>query len=160
MKAQYTDDNVRVREARARVDELQNQLRKVDSTGGDVDAANLKPGQEYPSLRELPILGVTYSDLSRQLMMQESIYETLTRQYEVAKVEEAKEIPPVKILDEPEVAERKSLPHRLIIVLLGTALSALGGITWVLASALRKNTKEQQPERITQESHPAKTELG
>ena len=108
LKAQYADDNVRVREARARVDELQSQLRKMGSTGGDVDGANLKPGQEYPSLRELPILGVTYSDLSRQLMMQENIYETLTKQYELAKVEEAKEIPPVKVLDEPEVAERKS----------------------------------------------------
>ena len=160
LKAQYADDNVRVREARARVYELQSQLRKMGSTGGGEDGANLKPGQDYPSLRDLPILGVTYSDLSRQLMMQESIYETLTRQYELAKVEEAKEIPPVKILDEPEVAERKSYPHRLIIVLLGTALSALGGSTWILASALRKSTKDAQPESDTQESHPAKAEQG
>ena len=141
LKAQYADDNVRVREARARVDELQNQLRKMDSTGGDEDGANLKPGQDYPSLRELPILGVTYSDLSRQLMMQESIYETLTRQYELAKVEEAKEIPPVKILDAPEVAERKSSPHRSIIVLLGTILFAFVGITWILASMLWKSSR-------------------
>ena len=144
LKAQYTDDNVRVREARARVDELQNQLRKMDSTGGDVDGANLKPGQDYPSLRELPILGVTYSDLSRQLMMQESIYETLTKQYELAKVEEAKEIPPVKILDEPEVAERKSSPHRAIIVILATVLFAFIGITWIFAGKLWENTSRIQ----------------
>ena len=105
----------------------------------------------YPSLRELPILGVTYSDLSRQLMMQESIYETLTRQYELAKVQEAKEIPPVKILDEPEVAERKSSPHRADIVILAAVLSAIAGITWVLASTLWKSTKESHPARSVQE---------
>jgi uncharacterized protein involved in exopolysaccharide biosynthesis len=151
LKAQYADDNVRVREARASIDELQSQLRKMGSTGGDVDGANLKPGQVYPSLRELPILGVTYSDLSRQLVMQENIYETLTRQYELAKVEEAKEIPPVKVLDEPQVAERKSLPHRMIIVILGTILSAFAGITWVLACMLWKLSKESHPARAAHE---------
>jgi uncharacterized protein involved in exopolysaccharide biosynthesis len=136
LKAQYADDNVRVRQARARIDELQNQLRMMGNAKEDINGDNLKSGKEYPSLRDIPILGVTYADLSRQLMMQESIYETLTKQYEVAKVEEAKEIPPVKILDEPEVAERKSFPHRLIIVAIGTLLSAFAGITWVLASKL------------------------
>ena len=95
LKAQYTDGNVRVHEAQARVDELQHQLQKMGSMAGDSGGASLKPGQEYPSLRELPILGVTYSDLTRQLTLQESIYETLMRQYELAKVEEAKVIPTV-----------------------------------------------------------------
>jgi uncharacterized protein involved in exopolysaccharide biosynthesis len=147
LKAMYSDDNVRVREARARVDELQSQLRKMGSTGGDVDGANLKPGQEYPSLRELPILGVTYSDLSRQLMMQESIYETLTKQYEVAKVEEAKEIPTIRVLDEPQVPERKSSPHRAIIGLLGILLSAFAGIVWIVA---------WKHWEIAHDSHPVK----
>ena len=94
----YSDDNVRVREARARIDELQSQLRKMGSIGGIADGADHKADQLYPSIRELPILGVTYSDLYRQMAMQESIYETLTKQYELAKVEEAKEIPTVKVL--------------------------------------------------------------
>ena len=114
----YSDDNVRVREARARIDELQSQLRKMGGIGGKVDGSDQKSDQLYPSIRELPILGVTYSDLYRQLTMQEAIYETLTKQYELAKVEEAKEIPPIKVLDEPQVPERKSSPHRSVIVLL------------------------------------------
>jgi uncharacterized protein involved in exopolysaccharide biosynthesis len=151
LKAMYSDDNVRVREARARIDELQSQLRKMDSIGGTADGADRKADHSYPSIRELPILGVTYSDLSRKMAMQEGIYETLNRQYELAKVEEAKEIPPVKILDEPEVAERKSSPHRAIIVILATVLSAIAGIAWVLASTLWKSTKESHPARSAQE---------
>jgi uncharacterized protein involved in exopolysaccharide biosynthesis len=147
LKAMYSDDNVRVREARARIDELRSQLRKMGSIGGTADGADLKADQSYPSIRELPILGVTYSDLSRQLIMQENIYETLTRQYELAKVQEAKEIPVIKVLDEPEVAERKSSPHRSIIVIIGTLASAFAGIAWIVAC---KNWK------VTDDSHPAK----
>jgi uncharacterized protein involved in exopolysaccharide biosynthesis len=148
LKAQYTDDNVRVREARARIDELQSQLRMMGSSSNEKDSVTLDPGQIYPSIRQLPILGVTYSDLSRQLTMQEGIYEVLTRQYELAKVEEAKEIPPVKVLDEPEVAERKSRPHRLIIVILATLVSGFAGMIWIIAGKFWK---------ITDDSHPTKS---
>ena len=142
LKAQYSDDNVRVREARARVDELQRQLRKMGSTGDNMDGANLKSGQLYPSMRELPILGVTYSDLSRQLAMREGIYETLTKQYEIAKVQEAKEIPTIKVLDEPAIAERKSLPHRLRICLLGTLVPPFLCALWILVSKLWEITDD------------------
>jgi len=134
----YSDDNVRVREARARIDELQSQLRKMGGIGGKVDGADQKSDQLYPSIRELPILGVTYSDLSRQLAMQEGIYEILTKQYELAKVEEAKEIPTIKVLDEPQVSERKSSPHRSIIILVYILISAFAGIVWIAAVELWK----------------------
>jgi uncharacterized protein involved in exopolysaccharide biosynthesis len=136
LKAMYSDDNVRVREANARINELQSQLRKMGSIGGAADGADLNADHTYPSIRELPLLGVTYSDLYRQMVMQESIYETLNKQYELAKVEEAKEIPPIKVLDEPDVPERKSSPHRATIVVLGFLLSVFAGITWILTSAL------------------------
>jgi uncharacterized protein involved in exopolysaccharide biosynthesis len=136
LKAQYTDDNMRVREIRGRIDELQRQLRKMGGVGEDVNGADLKTDQLLPSVRKLPLLGFTYYDLYRQVAMQDTIYQTLTKQYELAKVQEAKEIPPVKVLDEPDVPERKSSPPRAIIVALGFLLSALAGITWILASAL------------------------
>jgi uncharacterized protein involved in exopolysaccharide biosynthesis len=147
LKVMYSDDNVRVREARARIDELQSQLRKMGNVGEKADGSNQKSDQLYPSIRELPILGVTYSDLSRQLAMQEEIYETLTKQYELAKVEEAKEIPVIKVLDEPQVPERKSSPHRSIIVILGVIVAAFAGIMWIIACKLWE---------ITDDSHPAK----
>jgi uncharacterized protein involved in exopolysaccharide biosynthesis len=136
LKAQYTDDNMRVREVRGRIDELQRQLRKMSGVGDNVNGADLKADQLLPSVRKLPLLGFTYYDLYRQVAMQDTIYQTLTKQYELAKVQEAKEIPPIKVLDEPDVPERKSSPHRAIIVVLGFLLSAFAGITWILASAL------------------------
>jgi uncharacterized protein involved in exopolysaccharide biosynthesis len=136
LKAMYSDDNVRVRGSRARIGELQSQLRKMGSIGGTEHGADLKADQSYPSIRELPILGVTYSDLYRQMVMQEGIYETLNKQYELAKVQEAKEIPTIKVLDEPQVPERKSSPHRSVIVIFITLLTAFAGIVWITARKL------------------------
>jgi uncharacterized protein involved in exopolysaccharide biosynthesis len=147
LKAMYSDDNVRVREARARIDELQSQLRKMGSIGEKSNGAELNDNQLYPSIRELPILGVTYSDLYRQVVMQENIYETLTKQYELAKVEEAKEIPTIKVLDEPVLPERKSSPHRSIIAILGALVSIFVAVVWIIVCKLWE---------ITDDSHPAK----
>jgi uncharacterized protein involved in exopolysaccharide biosynthesis len=136
LKAMYTEDNIRVRQAQAQVNVLQSQLQKMGGEGEGVDSGDIKAGQLMPSIRKLPLLGVTYADLYRQVTMQESIYETLTKQYELAKVQEAKEIPPIKVLDEPQVPERKTSPHRAIIVVLCTLVTAFAGIAWIIARML------------------------
>jgi uncharacterized protein involved in exopolysaccharide biosynthesis len=142
LKAMYTDDNVRVRQARARVGELQSQLRKMGGVGESADGGDLKDSQFMPSIRKLPLLGVTYADLYRRVTMEETIFETLTKQYELAKVQEAKEIPPIKVLDEPQAPERKSSPHRLSIILLGLLVSTFAGLTWIIAKELWKLTRD------------------
>jgi len=136
LKAQYSDDNVRVRSLQARIDELQSQLRKMNGIGEQNNSADLQAGQLSPSIRELPLLGATYSDLFRQVTMQENIYEALTKQYELAKVQEAKELPTIKVLDEPDVPELKSSPHRTILILIITFLSAFAVIAGVLVRRL------------------------
>ena len=72
----------------------------------------------YPSLRQLPMLGMTYLDLYRRVKVPEAVYEALMKQYELAKVQEAKEIPTISVLDAPLVPERKSFPPRLWFSLL------------------------------------------
>jgi len=125
----YSDNNVRVRTAEARVNELDKKLNEIGSGGtpGGGLANSL-----YPSIRKLPLLGVTYADLYRQTKIQETVYELLTQQYELAKVEEAKEIPTVKVLDAAIVPTKKTFPPRTVIVLLGTILGMTIAITWVL----------------------------
>ena len=126
----YTNNNGRVRAAEGRVRELQNQLNQL---GGDDGTDPGKGGNPlYPSLRKLPVLGLTYADLYRQTKIQETVYELLTQQYEVAKVEEAKEIPSVKVLDPAMVPTKKSFPPRMVIALLGTMLGMAMMMTWIL----------------------------
>ena len=130
----YTDNNVRVRSVRARISELKLQLEKIGGKGEDASAPS---GQQqdslYPSIRKLPLLGVRYADLYRTTRVQEAVLEALTKEYELAKVQEAKEIPTVKVLDSPNIPDKKSFPPRTFIVLLGTAMSVAMGTTWIIA---------------------------
>ena len=137
LKQVYSDGNLRVRATQARVDEIQRQLQKL---GGKFDdgAGHSEHGDQsiYPSIRQLPLLGVSYADLYRSTKVQEAIFQTLTQEYEVAKVQEAKETPSVKVLDPPDVPEKKSFPPRLLIITLGTTLTIAGGVLWVLGKQL------------------------
>lgn len=132
----YTDINPRVRTVKARIDELQRQLEKLGGKGESVtSAADQSSGSMYPSIRKLPLLGVTYADLYRRTKIQEAVLETLTKEYEMAKVQEVKEIPTVKVLDVAAVPDKKSFPPRLPIIFLGTFLATCFGVLVVVGSA-------------------------
>jgi uncharacterized protein involved in exopolysaccharide biosynthesis len=128
----YTDNNVRVRSVMARIAELKRQLEKLGGKGED--ASSEPVDYLYPSIRKLPLLGVTYADLYRRTKVQEAVYEALTQEYEIAKVQEAKEIPTVKVLDPAYIPERKSSPPRLLIGISTLFLAFVGGIVFLLVS--------------------------
>ena len=138
LKQIYTDRNVRVRATQARIDELRQQLRRLGGKAGgntQESAEKINSDAPYPTLRQLPILGVPFADKLRRLKVEEAVFETLTKQYELAKVEEAKEVPSVKELDSPVVPEHKSFPPRLVIMILGTMCAIFIGGVWILGHA-------------------------
>jgi uncharacterized protein involved in exopolysaccharide biosynthesis len=163
LKQVYTPENVRVRATRARVDELERRLKDLRGTpetgapgvraaagAGSVHAANAPAAGEslYPSIRELPLLGVTYADLYRQTKVQEAVFETLTQENELAKVQEAKETPSVKVLDPADVPERRSYPPRMLITILGTCLAVAGAMTWIFLAASWREIDQRDPRKI------------
>ncbi len=134
MEQIYGPENSRVRATAARVAELRSKLGALSGYSSTGSAGNGEGGSGalYPSLQQLPILDNTYYGLARQAKINETVYEVLTKQYELAKVEEAKEIPTIKVLDEPLVPERKTWPPRLLIVILGTIVAFCLAITWIV----------------------------
>jgi uncharacterized protein involved in exopolysaccharide biosynthesis len=148
LEAIYTDQNIRVRAIRARVAELRAQLGKIGGDSGAGGALSSKSDPSlYPSIRQLPRLGVTYADLYRQTKIEETVFELLTQQYELAKVQEAKEIPSVKILDAAVVPTKKSFPHRLSLITAGTALAILAVCAWLFAKRYWQVIDPQDPEK-------------
>jgi uncharacterized protein involved in exopolysaccharide biosynthesis len=150
LKQIYADENVRVRSVRARVDELRRQLEKnLGSKSAEPSAANGQNQQSlYPSMRELPALGVGYADLYRNTKIQEIVFQTLTQQYELAKVQEAKETPSVKVLDPPDVPEKKTFPPRLLIMTLGAILALVGSVSWIFGEQAWDQTDQDDPQKI------------
>jgi uncharacterized protein involved in exopolysaccharide biosynthesis len=143
----YTDQNIRVRTVQARIDELHRQLQKM---GGKEDTGTEAPKNDdpYPTIRKLPLLGVTYADLYRRTKVEETVFETLTQQYEVAKVQEAKEVPSVKVLDPAEIPEKKSFPPRFLLVVLGSFLALAIGVGWVVANDGWEKIDPQDPGKL------------
>ena len=129
----YAADNVRVRSLEARVAELRRQLQKM---GGRPENPNSSADDLYPSIRQLPLVGVNYADLQRRVRVQEAVFVNLTREYEMAKVQEAKEIPSVQVLDPPMVPQKKAAPSRMRIMLLGALVALVIGIAWVFGKAV------------------------
>ena len=146
LKQIYTDNNVRVRSVKARMNELKHQLEKLGGMGEDAAApTDQQQGSLYPSIRKLPLLGVAYADLYRRTRVQEAVFESLTKEYELAKVQEVKEIPTVKVLDPPNIPDKKSFPPRLVIMLFGTALAFGLATTWVFGRTSWDQTDSSDP---------------
>jgi len=143
----YTSTNVRVRSLRARVDELQRQLKQVGGDSSDAVSKPFSSDQGFPSIRQLPVLGVRWADLYREAEIQSTVYKLLTEQYEMAKLEEAKETPVVKVLDAAVVPERKSGPSRLLLLVFGTALAFGLGVVWVLGGWAWRQMDPRDPRK-------------
>jgi uncharacterized protein involved in exopolysaccharide biosynthesis len=125
LRQEYSEDNVRVRASNARIEELQRQLNIINGQSGKgVSRADISQSG-LPSISALPSLGVSYEDLARRVNVDELVWQDLTKQYEMAKVQEAKEIPVVRVLDKANIPERKSSPVRRAIVMSGAMLSFL-----------------------------------
>ena len=130
LRQSYSEDNVRIRAAKARIAELQ---RQIEIMMGTPEESKINADDSaYPSVSELPALGLTYADLDRKVLVEEALWEALTKQYEAAKVQEAKEIPTVRVLDAANVPQHKSYPVRRDIVLLGAILSIFAACILVL----------------------------
>ncbi len=129
----YGDGNMRVRETEARIASLHSELEKMagssaplmPKTAGEGNTASDAgdKGELYPPLRQLPRLAVPYADLYRQVRVDETVYELLTQQYELSRIEEAKDVPVVGVIDPPGIPEKKSFPPRLLLTLMLTFLS-------------------------------------
>ena len=158
----YTDNNSRIRSLNARVAELRKQLEKLGGTQanalngtgaspeqiGDPSAAKAGGGLPYPTIKSLPLLGAKYADFYRRAKIQETVYELLTEQYELAKVQEAKETPSVRVLDPARIPEKKSFPPRLTIMLLGTFTAFALSVVGVLGAARWEEVDAQDPRRV------------
>jgi uncharacterized protein involved in exopolysaccharide biosynthesis len=143
----YADSNVRVRAARARIDELRRQLQKMGGTDATIASDSSASSELYPPIRKLPILGVRWADLYRRVKVQETVYELLNQQYELARIQEAKEIPTLNVIDPANLPEKKSWPPRLLIVVLGTVLSLGVAVAVIFGSERIQSLKSDDPRR-------------
>ena len=131
----YTPNNVRVRAMQARVDELKREAAKLGGTDASLLPGAIQGDQQFPSIRKLPLLGVEWADLYRRLKVEETVFELLSQRYELARIQEAKEVPTVNVVDQAFIPEKKSSPQRWLAISLLTFLSLASVCGWIVGVA-------------------------
>jgi uncharacterized protein involved in exopolysaccharide biosynthesis len=100
--------------------------------------------KQHPIALDTPDLQLTRGRLIRNIEENQAVYVTLRQQYEMAKIEEAKENLLVNILDFAEPAVNKAKPKRILIVILSFFGSLSITIPWIL---IRENSTTLQKQR-------------
>ena len=124
-------------ELRALRGELARMESRQDSSGGS--AVDLPVGR-------IPAAAIDYVRARRELKLQETLLEGIVRQYEVAKLDEAKEGTTLQQVDLALPPDYKSKPARALIVVGGTAFGLVLGAVFVLWRRYRRYIQESAPE--------------
>lgn len=140
---------------KSRIDELQNQLERIEKgtrrkessdppqiSGADTDF--------YIPFDELPALGMQLLRLMREAKIQEKVFELMTTQYELAKIEEAKDVNTIQVLDRAVAPDKKSSPKRSLIVVLSTFMAFFAAIFMAFIMEYIDRLKTEDPERYQQ----------
>ena len=121
---------------KAKIEELQKQLESIEKNKGlqnnDSDSMHIEKGSDfYLPFADLPRLGMRLMQLTREAKIQGKLFELLTAQYEMARIEEANDVDTIQVLDKAVAPEKKISPKRVRIILILTILSFLTAVTLI-----------------------------
>jgi tyrosine-protein kinase Etk/Wzc len=135
MQTYATGENAQLIQAQRELDSLRAQLTKLggseSSTGGEL----IVPKGLVPEA------GLEYARKLRDVKYNETIFDILARQFEVAKLDEAKQGALIQVVDPAIAPDKRSFPKRGLIVLGATALGFFFGVSIALMQAGLKRMK-------------------
>ena len=117
LRTTETEQNTDVQRLESGLNALREQLKKAES---DSSADNY-----FVSAGRIPLAGLEYLRRMRDVRYHEALFETLAKQYELARIEEAKAPPVIQVVDKAIVLDRRSWPPRALLVLLALFTSGV-----------------------------------
>ena len=140
MRTGATEQNPDVLRLSSELRALRSELARMESTqGGNPGSAVDMP------VGKIPEAAIDYVRARRELKLQEMLLEGIVRQYEIAKLDEAKEGSTLQQVDRAVPPDYKSKPSRALIVLVGLLLGLLGSSVWVIWQRYSAFAREQDP---------------
>jgi tyrosine-protein kinase Etk/Wzc len=147
LRTSSTDQNPDVIRLNSELAGLRVQLR-------DLENGNSKraPGDISITTANVPQAGLEYIRKEREVKYHQLLFDLLARQYEAARMDEAKSAPVIQVVDPALVPDRKSGPFRALWALTGCALGFFLSIGWVFASHVyyRIAADEEQGRRLAE----------
>jgi tyrosine-protein kinase Etk/Wzc len=129
LRQSSTDQNPEVMRMSSEVDGLKSKLRDLESL-----QAGRKPGDISLTSRSLPEAQILILRKQRDVQYHTLIFDLIARQFEAARMDEAKASPLIQVLDPAVPPERKSAPFRALWALAGAVLGFLFGCIRTVAS--------------------------
>ncbi|MFZ0515762.1 MAG: Wzz/FepE/Etk N-terminal domain-containing protein [Acidobacteriaceae bacterium] len=139
LRTSSTDQNPEVIRLQSQIAGLRAQL--ADFEKGHPQSASMA-GNVLTPTSEVPAASLEYLRGMRDVRYQETLFEFMTRQYEMAKVDEAKQSQIIQVVDPALVPERRSWPPRTLLTLLAFFLAAMAASFWVILQAAFKDRME------------------
>ena len=134
----------RIQQLRTKTTQIKKQLEKMEF--GDQDSETEKSQVLDVPFSEVPKLGLELARLTRDLKIQEAIFELLSSQYEQAKIQEAKDTPTIQILDRASPPEKRSRPKKALMVILAGIASLFVGVVFVFGLEYLQTSQKRNPD--------------
>ena len=134
LKVYASDKNPQVQEINQQLITMRGQLAQLDNENSKVGS----------SRGQISNQGLEYVRKARDVKSQEAIFEIVARQFEAAKMDEAREGVLLQVVDPARVPDYKSGPSRLFVVLSFLAVGFFGTLFFILVQ-LAWETLEQDP---------------
>jgi tyrosine-protein kinase Etk/Wzc len=142
LRTAATDQNPDVLRLGSELSALRGELARMESSRGGASGSTV----DMP-VGKIPAAAIDYVRARRELKLQETLLESMIRQYEIAKLDEAKEGPVLQQVDVALPPDYKSKPSRALIVVAATALGLLAACVlavWRGHAALRRELDPQR----------------
>ncbi len=110
----------------------------------ETDAGAKHKGDVQVATEKVPEAGMEYLRGYREVKYHEAIFELIAKQYEIAKMDEGRDVAVIQVLDPAVPPEKKSRPDRLGIVLAAVFGTALLAMLLAILRELPLLTPEQQ----------------
>jgi len=136
-----TETNPYVIKIKDEIKGLKKQLAGMESRKGNPEA------DVFPSFNEAPTLGLEYMRLRRDVLINEKLFELLTQQYEMAKIEEAREDMAFQVIDRAVPPEERFKPKRKLIVMIAGIVAIFMGVFLVFFLEYVENVKPKESAR-------------
>lgn len=135
MRTFAADRNPDLQLAQQELESMKRELAKIEGAGGSTSASGA--GSSH---------GIGNLGLLRDVKYYEVIFELLAKQYEMAKIDEARDSAIVQVIDRAVAPDRKSKPRRTLIVLFSALAAILFALMWAIVKEALSRAKSD-PER-------------
>lgn len=147
LRTSSTEQNPDVVRLNTELNGLHQQLRDLESGTG---SGKHIPGDIFLSTANVPQAGLEYIRKERDVKYHQFLFDLLARQYEAARIDEAKAAPVIQVVDPAFPPDKKSSPYRALWAIVGCGLGFFLSTVWVLASHIyrRLAADEEQGRRL------------